>query len=552
MFNSHRVAKAGISQCLEGTRVEVLERIVAWFTDDSPKSPRVFWLNGMAGHGKSTIAKTIAHKARAANRLGGSFFASRRASIRLRDPAAIIPTIAYQLAEFSNDHLRAIANAAERHRHATDLDILEQADILLRGPLASLKGPFVPPVVIFDAWDELDSIDGRKLLQILLSNLSGESALPLKVFFTSRPETYIQRAFQDFESSADLFLHKIEEITVKKDIELYLNTRLREIPRELDLLLPQDWFSPEEFTALVRSSGNLFVYSATVVRFLSSEPPSNPPSQLKKVLAKSDRPTAALSYLDELYLEILAEVAKGESDFLQVFRVLIGSMILLRDSLSVMALEKLLGFEKYQSRSTLKSVFSLIIFPVDPSGVIQFYHPCVPEFFVDLKRCHDVKLYVDPAIYEMKLAERCLRTIRDSTPADAVSEGIRSELYYSCTYWASHLSKAPAGDHHLLQSLDSFVRLDFLRWLEIVSIKRLLYHATRALLEAEIWAVCISFIALTRHKYLFYPIVQVRMLRGSSLSIERLSTFRISVRGVNQRRNRVHIPFSTSILPTKI
>ena len=39
---------------MKGTRVAILEDLLAWAID--PDSPRIFWLDGMAGTGKSTIA----------------------------------------------------------------------------------------------------------------------------------------------------------------------------------------------------------------------------------------------------------------------------------------------------------------------------------------------------------------------------------------------------------------------------------------------------------------------------------------------------------------
>lgn len=62
------------STCFEGTRVEVISMITSWL--DDPSSARLFWLSGLAGIGKSTIAKTIAHHADVHGILAGSFFFS--------------------------------------------------------------------------------------------------------------------------------------------------------------------------------------------------------------------------------------------------------------------------------------------------------------------------------------------------------------------------------------------------------------------------------------------------------------------------------------------
>jgi len=54
--------------CLRGTRESVLNEIGLWIKDFS-KSP-VFWLNGLAGTGKSTIAQTVAERVFADGHLG--------------------------------------------------------------------------------------------------------------------------------------------------------------------------------------------------------------------------------------------------------------------------------------------------------------------------------------------------------------------------------------------------------------------------------------------------------------------------------------------------
>src|ERR1700679_3197447 len=81
--------------CLKGTRKEVLQHIEQWLVNE--KDRRIFWLNGLAGTGKSTIAQTFAEISFADGKLGASFFCSRdfddRSNLR-----AIFPTLAFQLA----------------------------------------------------------------------------------------------------------------------------------------------------------------------------------------------------------------------------------------------------------------------------------------------------------------------------------------------------------------------------------------------------------------------------------------------------------------------
>ena len=56
----------------------------------------IFWLNGLAGTGKSTIAQTFTETAFADGKLGASFFCSRDFKDR-NNLQAIFPTLAFQL-----------------------------------------------------------------------------------------------------------------------------------------------------------------------------------------------------------------------------------------------------------------------------------------------------------------------------------------------------------------------------------------------------------------------------------------------------------------------
>ena len=84
------------SGCLKGTRWAVLNKIGHWA--QSPKTPPVFWLNGLAGTGKSAIAQTIAERMFAHGLLGASFFCSRGFEDR-SNLQFIFPTLAFQLAQ---------------------------------------------------------------------------------------------------------------------------------------------------------------------------------------------------------------------------------------------------------------------------------------------------------------------------------------------------------------------------------------------------------------------------------------------------------------------
>lgn len=91
-FNSYQRQHEPTS--LGKTRVHVLQDIYSWA--DGQDERRVFWLNGLAGTGKSTIARPIAHGYFKQGRLGASFFS--RGGGDVSHAGKFVTTFARQLA----------------------------------------------------------------------------------------------------------------------------------------------------------------------------------------------------------------------------------------------------------------------------------------------------------------------------------------------------------------------------------------------------------------------------------------------------------------------
>jgi len=110
--------------CTQGTRTETLDTIYRWFdgyiwetgetlsTKWNPEG-RIFWLDGVAGTGKSTIAQTVADHFSQTHELGASFFCSRDdgecSNINL-----VFPTIAYQLSLRSPSFQKHLSEAIHK------------------------------------------------------------------------------------------------------------------------------------------------------------------------------------------------------------------------------------------------------------------------------------------------------------------------------------------------------------------------------------------------------------------------------------------------------
>ena len=191
--------------CVEGTRSTILEEINLWAGD--PGHPYVYWLNGLAGTGKTAIAQTVVERMFADGRLGASFFCSKESEDR-RNPKHILPTLAFQLAR---KHARFRQRFLCSRPSSGDLrEALEQ----LVEPTTS----GVPTLIVIDALDECE--DEKTVLAILSALKKFVSKSPkVKFLITSRPETHIRRAFRGFPSSVTRSLHEVDPGEVNDDTQ---------------------------------------------------------------------------------------------------------------------------------------------------------------------------------------------------------------------------------------------------------------------------------------------------------------------------------------------
>src|SRR5277367_638703 len=119
--------------CLQNTRVDILKEIRAWADRQDERS--IFWLNGLAGTGKSTIARTIAREYYGGKRLGASFFFSRGGG-DVSHAGKFFTTIAVQLADKSPSLKRYICEAIAEHSDIGSQALRDQWHQLILEPLS--------------------------------------------------------------------------------------------------------------------------------------------------------------------------------------------------------------------------------------------------------------------------------------------------------------------------------------------------------------------------------------------------------------------------------
>jgi NACHT domain. len=239
----------------------------------------IFWINGSAGTGKTTIAYTVAEACRTHGILGASFFCSRD-DADCSNPKLIFTTIAYQLGQLYPPFRDEVSKALKSNPDIGYSSVAYQLDVLIVKPLCAVRDGFPPTVIVLDALDECKESDTTSVILSSLS-LHVTELSPLKVLITSRPEQRITSVFKSNELSPAtrrLILHEIQLDDVLDDIERYLVSNLTQVWRAYGLDISQRLLA--DIRALACLSSGLFIFAATSVKFIDDRNYSDPQGQL--------------------------------------------------------------------------------------------------------------------------------------------------------------------------------------------------------------------------------------------------------------------------------
>lgn len=481
-------------QCVQNTRVKLLDQIQTWNTDDDRS---IFWLTGMAGTGKSTIARTVASAFADQQRLGASFFFSRGVG-ELGRATRFVSTLARQLASHSPVLKQNISRALLDHENITQQRLRNQWKELILKPLSMPNVPRLTLTLVIDALDECEREDDMKLILQLFVEVRTLAVMKLKVFITSRPDKPIRLGFQDMPEilHQKLLLHGIPRSIVERDIGVFLRHKLGEIRKDHPLL--GDWPDEKSINLLVQKSDCLFIYIATVCRFIG-DPHWGPQDRLSVILESDEASSQHTAELDGMYMQILKlplNSIPGERDkskWSQRFRHIIGSIVILFDVISTTALAGVLGNVSVQDVDlALDPLHSVLNVPSDHSLPIRLLHPSFRDFLVNNERCDDSRFHISQESAHMELSRGCLQLLSKTLkrdvcnlrmPGTLIHEVQRSEIdrhlsmdvQYACRYWVDHLERVDHGRRVQIDLRDGgrvhvFLLEHFLHWLEALSL----------------------------------------------------------------------------------
>lgn len=448
----------------------------------------------MAGTGKSTISRTIAKKFNDENLLGASFFFKRGEGDRGR-AALFFPTIITQLirrmpslAAYVRDEIEADPILHTRH-------INDQFEKLVVRPIKKLpQTSFASCIIIIDALDECDDLNDIRLIVRLISEWMRSISTGLKFLVTSRPELLIQLGFQEiYGQYDDLVLHEIPESDIKHDITLFMKHELAKIRQDYninvrpDRQLPSNW-PDADIQKLIEMAVPLFIFAATICRYLQDRRIGSPKDQLMKVLQYQG---SLRSNLDKTYLPVLDQLFIGltepeRDEVAKNFKRIIGSIVLLAAPLSASTLAQLLDISRDSIDNQLDLLHSVLNIPPDPDSPIRLLHLSFRDFLTDPAKNKDTLFWIDKSQTHRDILTNCLRVMnqnlhrdicdmrnpgiaRSAIDCQSILHHIPQELEYSCLNWVHHLENGSIRTSDGIE-VHLFLSRHILHWLEALSL----------------------------------------------------------------------------------
>jgi hypothetical protein len=494
--------------CLKGTRSTILNEIESWAKDFN-KSP-VYWLNGLAGTGKSAIAQTIAEHLFAEGHLGASFFCSRDFEDR-SDLRFIFPTLAFQLAHKYYDFRSHFVSLLKSNPDVIHESLYSQMQKLIVEPLAEIG---VSTVIVVDALDECKDDEPSSAFLSILGRFFDQ--IPkVKFFLTGRPEPRIKSGFRLplLVDSTDVFvLHDVHPLLINSDIRLFLKHELSKMAQRRRL---EGWPSDENVDLLCQRAGGLFVYAVATVKFLDSDL-HLPKNQFGVIMTLPESTTPeGKTTLDSLYTSILqAAFEKGDAEADSKVRATIGTIVMVVNPLPPPAIAELVDLDPDEIILFVMLIQSLLAAGEDFSQPVKPFHKSFPDFLTDSSRCTNPRFHISPGRQHSELVKNCLRLMNDglehnllSLPEYTLNSDVEDlparvngrvsiALQYACRSWHSHISEARGDITGVTSLLRIFLEEKFLAWLEVVSAVGDLGGAAVALERLMGWLEEVCFCAL--------------------------------------------------------
>ncbi|KAJ2925402.1 hypothetical protein H1R20_g11671, partial [Candolleomyces eurysporus] len=406
------------SACFPGTRKGVIQGITSWADTRTvlSKTPvmHVYWFHGFAGSGKSAVSLEIAKIYAGSGRLLASYFFFRNAGDRSRmhrfaatlaaQMVAAVPATASFIKAALQDNPGLLAQGASLTMQLERL-VYEPFQAALKRGLA-IKGLFKGPfLIVIDGLDECEDKHGvATFIDHFLDFFRRHPSIPLRFLITSRVEEHIRTRLEN----GAVLLGNLNSHSADEDIEMFLQASFRDAATNDRVIQTYvqahgEWPTKPDMNKLVQHIKGSFVLASTIFKFIVQ------PATEEDPLTPMDRlPLAEMNGLDSLYAQTLAR-----SQHLPHFRNIIATVALLRRSLPIIGIAKLLGIEAFEVVHVLLNLQAIIHVPgTDEEGKVTLCHTSLRDFLTTESRSG---CFFVPPSFHLHLSYYCFASIYDKS-----------------------------------------------------------------------------------------------------------------------------------------
>ncbi|KAF8326359.1 uncharacterized protein EI90DRAFT_3070626 [Cantharellus anzutake] len=472
--------------CLEGTRVGLTERIMAWCHNTGDSENRVMLLTAVAGAGKTSIAHTIAERCEREGALLMSFLFKAGEQSR---PDRLFSGMARALANHDRGYRSSIISALQRDPTLSTAPFTLQFKKLV-APFLSHRPPLSgrPLVVIIDALDECDKEAFEPLANILRKEVP---KLPssIKFFITSRQFDLVNRFLSPDFPIDRLTIDLSDDMNVR-DCALYIRSQLQMLKDCHPGVRNKLQGGEKVVRAILERAGGLFIWISTIFRCMKMAN-KNPMRTLERLLSTgTDRSAmSAEEMMDRLYTSILKKCDWRDEDFAHDYPVVMGAIFVAQQPLSATAWDVILSpFLNSSIRYTLAELAPLPPGVEEPYTPIRILHQSFRDFILDRIDPQSISIRcgpVDARMENARIALRCteilnqnLRSIegglglienlskQDELPR-ILAEKLSEHMHYACRQIIYHLSGVQEPSQELDESVHVFLNQQATPWMEI-------------------------------------------------------------------------------------
>ncbi|KIK14898.1 hypothetical protein PISMIDRAFT_342730 [Pisolithus microcarpus 441] len=466
-------------KCLDGTRTEILRDIMKWINDPDLAAPRILWLHGQAGRGKSAIAHTIASWVKDVGGLGSCFCFARDRQTEHREEK-ILTTIARDLAGRDQSFRRALADAlSEDHTLKTTPDVVQQWQQLILNPLSKVNGAIVGNVVVvIDALDETGPDTSREhILSLLASPEAARLPSNFRILLTSIPLADIKRVLSTAAHVKATSLDDISAQLAERDIHLYVSAGLRLHPE----------IGAAEVHSISQKSDGLFEWARLACRFIKPNRPGRTiMERYKEVMSPQSEDGGSL--LDAIYRTILEDTIPRDEITLSRFRSVMQQIMSTSVPLQLDALDEMRSHfpseeDCFEMWIILEFMAPLLSGITDRGSVVRPLHASFYDFLTDDKRS-GVYFVSKPSMHGL-LAFASLHTLCKDLKFNIC--GLESSYFRNADVIDLRERRTEFGAILAALVKDIVGCEKFLFWLEALSLLSRLDNATGALGSLITW-----------------------------------------------------------------